>query len=131
MSQLFPAFVARTNCSYIKEEPTSNIAAVPLKAFGTKYINDGPMVYRIETVPMSQWDIKRNLDNAIKYLNHTLISIENQRDYLKSIAELKHESCNWSKNEIVKTEEKLKELELNKKEYEDTIKFCNLYIIKG
>lgn len=131
MSQLFPAFVAKINCSYIKEESTSQITAVPLKAFGTKYINDGPMVYRVETVPMSQWDIKRNLDNAIKYLNHTLISIENQRDYLKSIAELKHESCNWSKNEIVKTEEKLKELELNKEEYEDTIKFCNLYIIKN
>lgn len=129
MSQLFPGIVARINCSYIKEESTSQMTAVPLKAFGTKYINDGPMVYRVETVPMSQWDLKWNLDSANKGLGYTLTYIENQRDYLKSIAELKHESCDWSKKEIVETEEKLKELELTKQKYEDTIKFCNQYII--
>lgn len=130
MSQLFPAYVSRTNCSFIKEESNSIRVAVPIEEFGTKYINEGPVVFKVKTVPISQWELKNTLEQHIKYLEYVNKSIEREKGYIK---ELHNENIDYSfiQVELNKAETELKKLIDTKTKYEETIKFCETYIIKG
>ena len=130
MTQLFAAHVARMNCSYPKEAAISTREAVPIEAFGTRYINEGPVVYEVKTVPMTQWELKNTLEQYTKYLEAVDRSIKRERKYTK---QLNTENTNYSfiQIELSKSEKELIKLLDTKTKYKETIKFCETYIIKG
>lgn len=130
MTQLFPAYVSRTNCSFTKEETSSIRTAVSIGEFGTKYLNEGPVVFKIKTVPISQWELKNTLEQYLMYLEALNRSIERQKEYIKEL-ENEHSSYSFIQIELNKAETELNKLLDTKTKYEETIEFCNTYIIKG
>lgn len=130
MTQLFPAYVSRTNCSFTKEETSSIRTAVSIEEFGTKYINEGPVVFKVKTVPISQWELKNTLEQYLMYLEALNRSIERQKEYIKEL-ENEHSGYSFIQIELNKAETELNKLLDTKTKYEETIEFCNTYIIKG
>lgn len=127
MSKLFPAKIQKKNCTNTSENLINSKHAVTLEEFGTKYIAEGDIVYKITTEPMAQWELKWDLE----YSTEGLVGVCSSIDRLHSrIDELKTNSdCSWYAKEKDKLDSELATLEKEKEELEFTISFCNLYLL--
>lgn len=127
MSKLFPGKVVKTNCNNTQENSTCIKAEVNLEDFGSKYIAEGDVVYRIDTTPIAQWELDWDLKQTKNSLTFLIDTIQRKEEYLISLEEAK--GCSWYDKEYTETVTKIAEERLTKQKYEDTIAFCKLYLI--